>query len=347
MILAAVLALSLVLATHERTSFVVEEGDTVELESTMHSGTTHEVRLPTATVGIRVGEPVDEVDSSAVDLPLSPEERASRSDAPVRPHQGGALLPVTWDVERGDTVTSSSEGELKPAEEDRTPVSIRLVAGDQEVELTDRQVLSVVTDAQESLLVAIDESVTASDVTVEVGYDGLDQVLEPATGDVETGVAAPLYDGSTPTFATGCAEGTCHLEPSDDSPRRPSRGRSEVTSDELALRPYDEKLGWAAEGTVWASVTFHVQDPGSFFDDDGDMRGPGWSPATTAALDGADAERVTGSGGSLLTDHRATFAVETGTTPRRLVIEREHTLEGNERPRTVTLREDIEVDPAP
>lgn len=348
MIVAAVLALSLVLVTHDRTSYVVEDGETVELTTSMHSGTTHEVRLPTASVGIRVGEPVDDVDTDAVDLPVSPEDRASLPDGPVRPGDDGALLPVTWEVQRGDPVeTSSDEDTLKPADEDRTPMTIRVVAGDQEIELVDRHVHSAVTDSRKSLLVPVDEEVTASEITVEVTYDGLTQVLEPETGDVDAGAAAPLYEGRAPTFDTDCPEGNCRLEPPADSPRRPSRDHAEVTPEELTLSPYDAKLGWAAEGTVWAAATFQVQDTASFLDEEGDLRGPGRSPTVTARLDGIDTERLTTTGGSLLTEHRATFPVEVDATPHELVIEQKRTLEGSESPRTVTLCEELEVDPGP
>ncbi len=347
MIAAAVLALSLVLVTHEGTSYVVEDGETIELESEMHSGTTHEVMLPTASVGIRVGDPVSDVDMDAVDLPVSPEDRAALPDAPVRPYDGGALLPVTWGLRRGDAVTSSDDGALPSADDDTTTVTVRVVAGDQEVELVDRHVQSAVTESKESVLVPVDEEVDISEITVEVTYDGLTQVLEPGSGDLETGPAAPLYEGSAPTFDTDCPEGTCRLEPPADSPRRPSRDRAEVTPDELVLSPYDEELGWAAEGTLWAAATLQVQDPGSFLDEEGDLGGSRRTARPTATLDGIDAEQVTSTGGSLLTSYRATFPVEVDATPRELVIEQAHTLESSESPRTVTLREELEVDPGP
>src|SRR5699024_8519355 len=61
------LARGRVVALQDPTGHVAAAGEDVELTDAVHSGPTHEVRLPSSTVSIRVGAPTDEVDEDAVD----------------------------------------------------------------------------------------------------------------------------------------------------------------------------------------------------------------------------------------------------------------------------------------
>lgn len=337
-----VLVLGLVVSRQEPTGHVVETGEEIALTDGVHSGTTHAVRLPSSVVVVRVGQPVDEVDDDAVDVPASTEDTAA-SDAPVRPPDGHLLLPVSWGLDSSPGITEDGP---TPADEDTTPVDIGLVFDDDERDLVDeRQVQSVIDDGRQSLLVPVEEGTAVSDVTVEVTYDGLTQTLSPDSGEIDSGAAAPLYeDEGTPTFDTSCAGGTCRLEADRDSTWQLAPDRGEVEPGRVSLRPHDPGLGWADEGKAWASVDVGISEPGSFYDEDDKRRGHEGLPSIRATLDGVRAEDVTRDRESLTSDVRLTFPFDADHTPKRLDLTQRHTLEGSERPRAVTVHEEIEID---
>ena len=338
------LALGLVVALQDPTGHVVAAGEDVELTDAVHSGPTHEVRLPSSTVSIRVGAPTDEVDEDAADLPAPTD---GDPDGPVRPDDGQTLLPVTWSLGTGPTIgPDESAFPGVPADEDETEVDVTLVAGDEEIELVeDRQVRSVVSDGRASSLLPVDEGVELSDVTVEVTYDGLTQVLSPGSGEIDSGAAAPLYeDEGAPSHEMSCTGGPCRLEADEPSTWRLSRDRGEFETGAVTMLPHHAELGWADEGRTWAVVDLTLSDPGSFYDEDDERRSIDGLPTIDGTLDGVEAEDVTRTRESLTSDVTLTFAVDSDETPQRLVLTQENTLEGKERPRTVTLREEIEID---
>ena len=341
-----VLLLALVVSRLEATGHVVEAGDGIEMTEGVHSGTMHAVRLPTSTVAVSVGDPVEEVDESVVDLPTSTEDHTD-PDAPVRPEDGHLLLPVTWGLE----VDSSSVGAedtdgLTPADEDATPVDIALVVDDEEHDLVDeRQVQSVINDGRESLLVPVPEETEAADITVEVTYDGLTQTLSPESGDIEAGAAEPLYDtAEMPVFDTSCASYVCRLRADRDSEWQLPPDDAEAEPGQLHLSPHHPELGWADEGKSWAWVNVRLLGPTSFYNEDDDFRFIESLPTLGGTLDGVRAKDVTRNRESRDADVRLTFPVSAGATPKKLKLTQRNMLEGSERPRTVTLHEEIEID---
>lgn len=340
-----VLLLALVVSRQDPAGHVIEAGEDIEMTDGVHSGTTHAVRLPNSTVAVRVGEPVDEVDEYAVDMPTSTEGRTG-SDAPVRPEEGHTLLPVTWGLERdrASAGTEDADGPT-PAGEDETPVDITLIIDDEERDLVDeRQVQSVIDDGRESLLIPVQEGTEVADITVEVTYDGLTQTLSPESGDIDAGAAKPLYDqAGASIFDTSCPGGTCHLEAGRDSGWQLDPDRGEVMPGLMVISPHDPELGWADEGTAWASVNVRLTDPGSFYDEDDERRSIEDLPAMGGTLDGTPAKDVTRDRASLMSDVRLIFSVAPDATPKKLDLTQRNMLEGSERPRTVTLHEEIKI----
>lgn len=346
----AALSLSLLVATSSPAGHVVDDREGVEMTDAVHSGTTHEVRLPTATVGIRVGDPVDEVERRVVDLPSS-SDPYEQQDSPVRAPDGQVLLPVTWSVAPRDSVTDEGEGEGEGEEEDqstgsdqnRPEVTVRLIVDDETTQLIDDHLVeSVIEDGAESRLIAVDDGTEISDVTVEVTSDGLTQTLTPEDGDVDSGAAAPLYDEDARVFNTTCGDDDCRMRAADDSTVRLSADGGAVTAGELTLEPYRRGLGWADKGTTWASVQVTLGDSSSFYRSDGERRGQKGTPKTSATLDGVTAKDITWIYRSTDSKARLTFPVDVGHTPRTLTITQEHTLD-DRTSTTVTTREQITI----
>lgn len=336
MIAVTVLALGLLLAVQAPKGHTVDS-EGIETMDAIHSGTTREVRLPTATADIRMGGTVDEVERRLVDLPTSLDP-GDGPDDPVRAPDGEVLLPVTWGV---DPAPVSDEDTSTRAEEDTTEVGMRLVIADATTQLVDDvQVQTLIEDAEETRLLPVDEGTDVSDITVEVTYDGLTQTLTPEDGTVDSGAAAPLYDEDIPILDTTCDD--CRMTTADDSAWRHSRDRGEVTPESVTLRPYREGLGWADEDTTWATVDVQIGDAASFYDRDGERRGQKSTPKTAATLDGIAAEDITWIDRSMTSKARLTFPIDADHTPRKLTITQKHSLEGSESA-TVTTREQITV----
>lgn len=336
------LVLGLVVSVQEPSGHVVESGEEAELTDAVHTGTTHRVLLPSSTVAMQVGDPVDEADGDAVDLPDAPD--GGSADGSVRAPDGHRLLPVTWYLRGGPEATEEESGSI-PADDDETTVDVTLVADDEEITLVeDRQVQSVIGDGRESVLIAVDDGLEVADVTVEVTYDGLTQTLSPESGEVDSGAAAPLYEDGTPAVTTGCPVGGCRFEPTDrEASLRPGRDRSGFTADDVLLSPYDPDLGWAEDGTVWASVMLHSDGVGSFTDDEGNLYSSRSAPSTKATLGSTEAERVEQNEEEPRA-RRAVFAVDPKASPRTLTVEQTHRVDRDGAPTKVALRGEVEVD---
>lgn len=101
-------------------------------------------------------------------------------------------------------------------------------------------------------------------VSLRVGYDGVDQVVDGLTGGVDRDAAEPLYSLGFAGGAQPCGDPLWSPGASDagDEPTT-----CLVTSS--ALRPYVAGLGWAAEDTSWMVVTVVTGDRGEFTGPDG------------------------------------------------------------------------------
>jgi hypothetical protein len=96
-------------------------------------------------------------------------------------------------------------------------------------------------------------------VSLRVGYDGVDQVVDGLTGDLDRDAAEPLYELG---FANGA-------EPCGDplwSPGASDVGDSVTTClvTSSAQRPYVAGLGWAPEGKSWMVITVLTGAPTEF-----------------------------------------------------------------------------------
>ena len=335
LLLAVVLVSTLGSVVSDDASRVLDEGESLPLQTHLYNGTPHEVTVPGATLTMRIGEPVEEVARDQVDLGDDIDWSVT---GPVKAEAGARLVPVSWTARQSGYVTNEQE--------DPEPIEITLVADDGEIELPrgsiDGTIAATPTIAR---VLAVDLDVEHSDLSVEVTYDGATQVLDPATGEVDPGAAEGVGESTTP-LRTGCEDGSapCHLTARGEW--RPSDGAS-VTADALRLSAYDEDLGWAGPGRRWASAAIRVRSTLGVENATGEFRPVDRLGRITASLDGEPAESTSGLGSAEPSDSRrgrAVFAVDAASPPKELVLEQELTLEGDVSPRTVTTRKEIHLD---
>ena len=322
-----VLAVTLGITVHDGASVVIDEGDTLTLSSSLHGGSVHELRVPGAHIRLRVGTPVDEVAGELVD------GATASSDDPVRPAGGAHLVPVSWDVEAAPDATV-------PPHQDTEPTTLRLVHGKDEAELASGSSTELTSDATSSTLVALDEDTDLDDLTVEVEYDGLTQILSPGSGDIDPGAAAPLYD-ETRTYNTGCdVDDGCRLEATGTRPPwRPRAEEAGIATGQVTVHAHDAELGWADGDSSWASVRVDVNAPSLLGNVDGDHRDAHGARGPSITLDRRSPTQTINQG----TWRRVTFSIDADSSPETLTIEQALALEGPESPRTMTLRKAIEI----
>jgi hypothetical protein len=99
------------------------------------------------------------------------------------------------------------------------------------------------------------------DVSVEATYDGLTQVLDLASGEVETGAAAPLYDDPAGATALDCGPVPAWLD-------------CELSVERV---PYLPGTGWAEDGRAFAVLGYEVHADGE------------GEPRVAVTVDGRDA----------------------------------------------------------
>lgn len=193
------------------------------------TGTAVEVRVPSGTITVTVGAPVEQITSGSREL-----------TAP----DGGALVPVSWSLERYQTsgVTGfDAETELAVlVGDDATPLST----------ITD-----AATPATDSRVVAIDG--TAAVDGVSATYDGLEQVLG-LDGSRDAGVAEELYAPAADGEPQDCSQGW------EGSPGTDLDLTCTVRAWTL---PYLPGVGWSDEGSTHVVVApdltlSTVTDPG-------------------------------------------------------------------------------------
>lgn len=93
------------------------------------------------------------------------------------------------------------------------------------------------------------------DLRLRVTYDGVTQVLDPGTGDVDAGEAEALYDGSTTTWRTPECD-AIDLEP--PAAFVDGDGLSCFVGAVTAV-PWTAETGWAEDGGVWWVVAARTQ----------------------------------------------------------------------------------------
>ncbi|WP_134742201.1 hypothetical protein [Nocardioides sp. 503] len=282
------------------------------------------VQLPGSQVTVQVGAPVETLGHELMEIEYDDPEWDDQQD--LAAPDDGSLVPVSWRVQ-------ALGGFAR--EDDPNPIEVRLVAGDQRVDLASIVIgdssSAIRANDPTSVAVGIEGRPGAEDLRVEVEYDGLTQTAAVESGEIDAGVAQALYDGNL-NFTSGCSEvpSSCAFVAADpDSPRRP--GRATFTASNLTLYPYDTTLGWADEGTLWAGVRLQLFGASTVVNAAGDTWFPNRSSAVAVTLDGAEPVRREGLKASSSGDSvgRVVFRVAADAAPRELVLDQVLSLTGD------------------
>jgi hypothetical protein len=196
-----------------------------------------EVKLPTGTLKLQVGDPSQEYDTDHSET--------------TRAADGAVFVPVAWDIPGLPVLSHSlpvyqfeltlvADGQrydLQAAHEDEPPT---------------QYTPPVITTGSVAVVVEGD----GTDLRVEVGYDGLTQVLDVDSGKVDPGLAAPYYaKGGLPslTTSTRCTA----LSPVDQ--KTYSAALDSCSLGPVQLSPYVGGFGWVArKDEMWATVPYSL-----------------------------------------------------------------------------------------
>ena len=239
-----------------------EPGDiVVARDADQVMGTEAEVRVPAGGITFTVGKPVSEV---AEDQTSDLQGRRAPDD--------GSFVPLRWQID--DTALPSYALVMATQPE---PITLDLVAGDETI-----QVSPNLASERGPVYVAVPGD--GEKVSLEVGYDGVTQFVDAASGDREEGLAAPLYDlPEAPGPAPDCPARGWLDDPQIDY-------RVTCTVGAHVVLPYLPELGWAAEARSWVIVATEVY-----------LRDVTWQPVGGGpaveydVLSGADASTLDGS----------------------------------------------------
>lgn len=336
LLLVAALVSTLATVVPEDASRVLAAGDMLPLETRLLNGESHDVVIPGATLTLQVGAPVSEVAHAHVDLG---DDADWSSTDPVRPATGARLVPVTWSARPTANVPRQAP--------DATEVTVTFVTGHGRGDLA-RGTVEELVAAREgsdpaSRVLALEEDLS-EDLTVEVDYAGTTQVLDVAGGTVDTGAADGLYTPAA-TIGTGCSavEDWCHLTAARHAAWRPGTNDANFVAGSISTHAYDEQLGWAGEGRLWASLYLQDFTIHDVVDASGARREVTDQDPLAVTLDGARPER-NGLGRNASHGSRrgqVTFAIDIGERSRELVLRSQLTLEGTTSPRVVPLRSTV------
>ncbi len=116
--------------------------------------------------------------------PVTSLEKDQTTDLTARSApEGGSFVPVVWSFDNDKIF-----GEITQLFGDRRPLEVDLVAGGKHYSLTPPDS----GPGRKAEYVAVEGS--GKDIALEVTYDGLTQILDAETGELDKGVAGPLYD---------------------------------------------------------------------------------------------------------------------------------------------------------
>ncbi len=120
-------------------------------------------------------------------------------------------------------------------------------------------------------------------ISLRVGYDGVDQVIDGLTGNLDRAAAQPLYQLGFATGAQPCGDPLWSPDASDVGD-----AVTKCLIASSAQRPYVAGLGWAPEGMSWLVVTVLPGTPTEFDGPDGTYAVA--ESASTYLLDAQDPE---------------------------------------------------------
>ncbi|WP_210649523.1 hypothetical protein [Nocardioides sp. SYSU D00065] len=180
------------------------------------SGDTFEVRVPSGSITVTVGEPVGSVTVGSQEF-TAPE--------------GGALVPVAWALDRYQT------SEVTGFDED---TELRLVAGDEPATVT--TIPDGATNATGSRVVAVGADTPVE--TVSATYAGLEQQVH-LDGSRDAGVAEALYEPAAAGERQDCSAGWR---------ARPAATLELDCTVRVWMLPYLPDAGWSEDGSLHAVV---------------------------------------------------------------------------------------------
>ncbi|KRF11318.1 hypothetical protein ASG90_16275 [Nocardioides sp. Soil797] len=314
---AIVLANRLVEQLHEEPTDVLDAGSRHEL-SVQPFGLERTIKLPSLDVMVHVGAPVRTLDEELVD------HGTAASGRDLRAPDGGSLVPISWSF-----ANANGNGFVDPE-----PITLRLADKDESVELesvtANRTEPSTLVTAR-NFVVAFEKELDNDDLRLEVEYDGLTQVLDVGSGDIDAGRAQPLYEAER-FLLTGCEipQDNCDWDPvGDRRGLRPLLGSLIV--EPVPLSAWDRKLGWADDGTLWATVPVRAYAPDARTDSGATLLARELS-ALEVTLNGEHAERQEGSrSGSGSPNGNVVFVVPADQASGRLEVRTVLTLENDQK----------------
>lgn len=310
-------------------------GETIALRAAPY-GRELTILLPGSEVTAIVGAPVDTIDNQLLDVEYDDARWSDSQDLVAS--DDGSLVPISWSIR-------ALGGFLR--ENDPTPIKIRLVAGDQRVDLAsavlDDASASLDASTSGSVAVALDGESDTDDLAVEVEYDGLTQTAHVATGEIDAGVAQALYD--VRNYTAGCTEveNPCAFRAADPaSTLRPDRAN--FIASYVTLYPYDARLGWAADGTLWAGVRLQLFGSNSVENAAGRYWFVAGQSAPSLTLEGAKPVNRQGLKAARLdTIGRVVFRVDADSEPRELTLEQVVSMKGRGAPADLPLRAQLDL----
>lgn len=246
-ITAFVLGNRLVDQRHEEPVDVLDVGTTRPMAATVY-GQEHTVRLPQWDVIVNVAAPARTLAHELFD------DATGGSQNDVRAPEGGSLVPVTWQLAPSKAAAFESS----------EPIDLRLVSDTDSIELASLRPGQMAPEeflVEHQVVAALDGDLHLDDLRIEVEYDGITQVPHVEAGDIDADGAQPLYE--TDRFLlTGCKaveDGCQWTTPSTTNGIEPLLGSFIV--EPVTLTVWDEELGWAKPGSLWATMQVRAYAP--------------------------------------------------------------------------------------
>lgn len=184
------------------------------------------------------------------------------------------------------------------------------------------------------------------EVLVDLGPARPQPLALLAPGDIEAGVAQALYDDGN--YTAGCTEvdDRCgFVAAGRTSPVRPESAN--FTASHLTLYPYDPKLGWADEGTLWAGVRLQLFGADGVRNAAGDYWSVDRQSAPELTLDGAEPVRREGlKAATYDAIGRVVFRVDADAAPDELVVRQVISTDGPGAPADLPVQARLKLTPA-
>ena len=197
------------------------------------------VLVPAGRLDLTIGAPIE----GSIDGDLAADDETH--DAP----DGGSFVPVAWSH---DPFALEDQAALMSTAPKPSEVTL-VVDGERHALGSPYEVVSdqaVADNPVGVFYVPVDSVPEPSEITVEVAYDGQTQTVT-AAGERDAGVAAPLYDESTPALAA------CPVRDESDPEGFAFRLRCHLGPGQAV--PYLPDRGWAEDGRAFVVVGYELR----------------------------------------------------------------------------------------